>query len=107
MSATPLELWATGQAARDGVADCNIASVTRRGHGRGHGRAAHWVIYPSQVALLGFGAVVQRPWAIHGLLGVRPVVPATLPADHRASDGTTGAGFRHTIDHLLQQPEGG
>ncbi len=63
------------------------------------------VIYPPQVALVGFGRVVERPWAVGGLLGVRPVVTATLSADHRATDGYTGARFLGTLDRLLQAPE--
>ncbi|TVT17191.1 2-oxo acid dehydrogenase subunit E2, partial [Amycolatopsis rhizosphaerae] len=63
------------------------------------------VIYPPQVGLIGFGAVVERPWASGGMLGVRPVVTATLSGDHRASDGATGARLLNTIDGLLQRPE--
>jgi pyruvate dehydrogenase E2 component (dihydrolipoamide acetyltransferase) len=63
------------------------------------------VIYPPQVALVGFGRVAPRPWAVDGLLGVRPVVRATLAADHRASDGHDGARFLAAIDALLQHPE--
>lgn len=63
------------------------------------------VIYPPQVALVGFGKVVERPWAAGGMLGVRPVVTASLAADHRATDGYTGARFLDAIDRLLQQPE--
>jgi pyruvate dehydrogenase E2 component (dihydrolipoamide acetyltransferase) len=63
------------------------------------------VIYPPQVALVGFGAVVERPWAVDGLLGVRPVVTATLAADHRASDGAIGARLLNRVDRLLQKPE--
>ncbi len=63
------------------------------------------VIHPPQVALVGFGAVVERPWADHGMLGVRPVVTATLSADHRATDGAVGARFLTAIDRLLQRPE--
>jgi pyruvate dehydrogenase E2 component (dihydrolipoamide acetyltransferase) len=63
------------------------------------------VIYPPQVALVGFGKIVERPWAIRGLIGVRPTVRATLAADHRASDGRDGARFLGTIDRLLQHPE--
>ena len=63
------------------------------------------VIYPPQVALVGFGAVVERPWAVDGLLGVRPVVTASLAADHRATDGAIGARFLNRIDRLLQKPE--
>ena len=63
------------------------------------------VIYPPQVALVGFGAVKQRPWAVHGLLGVRPIVIATLAGDHRATDGHRGGLFLAAIDRLLQKPE--
>ena len=63
------------------------------------------IIYPPQVALVGFGKVTERPWAVNGLLGVRPVVTATLAADHRATDGHYGARFLTEVDRLLQQPE--
>ncbi|ARF53393.1 2-oxo acid dehydrogenase subunit E2 [Streptomyces gilvosporeus] len=63
------------------------------------------VIYPPQVALVGFGRIVERPWAVDGLLGVRPVVTATLSADHRATDGAVGARYLTAVDRLLQSPE--
>ena len=63
------------------------------------------VIYPPQVAIVGFGKVAERPWASDGMLGVRTVVRATLAADHRASDGHDGARFLATLDRLLQAPE--
>ncbi len=65
----------------------------------------HGVIYPPQVALVGFGAVRERPWAIDGMLGVRPAVVATLAADHRASDGHAGGRFLTLIERRLQKPE--
>ncbi len=63
------------------------------------------VIYPPQVALVGFGRVGDQPVAVDGMLGVRPVVRATLSADHRVSDGHSGASFLATIERLLQNPE--
>ena len=63
------------------------------------------VIYPPQVALVGFGKIVERPWAVNGLLGIRPVVVTTLAADHRATDGYTGGRFLTAIAQLLQRPE--
>jgi pyruvate dehydrogenase E2 component (dihydrolipoamide acetyltransferase) len=63
------------------------------------------VIYPPQVALVGFGKVVDRPWAVDGMLTVRPVVTATLAADHRASDGHRGGLYLDAVDRLLQVPE--
>ncbi|MDF3292607.1 dihydrolipoamide acetyltransferase family protein [Streptomyces silvisoli] len=67
--------------------------------------AVFGVIYPPQVALVGFGRVVTRPCAVNGLIGARPTVTATLSADHRASDGAIGARFLAAVDRLLQQPE--
>jgi pyruvate dehydrogenase E2 component (dihydrolipoyllysine-residue acetyltransferase) len=67
--------------------------------------AVFGVIYPPQVALVGFGKIVMRPSAVGGLLGVRPTVTATLSADHRASDGAVGAHYLAAVDRLLQQPE--
>ncbi|MFR9799085.1 dihydrolipoamide acetyltransferase family protein [Streptomyces sp. MS06] len=67
--------------------------------------AVFGVIHPPQVALVGFGAVVERPWAEGGLLGVRPVVTATLSADHRATDGAVGARYLSAVDRLLHTPE--
>jgi pyruvate dehydrogenase E2 component (dihydrolipoamide acetyltransferase) len=57
------------------------------------------------VALVGFGKIVEQPWAANGMLGVKPVMMATLAADHRASDGHRGGLFLAAIDRLLQTPE--
>ncbi|MGZ8531313.1 MAG: dihydrolipoamide acetyltransferase family protein [Candidatus Binatia bacterium] len=63
------------------------------------------VIYPPQVALVGFGKISERPMAVHGLLGIRPIIDATLAADHRVSDGHRGGRFLLAVDRLLQEPE--
>lgn len=68
-------------------------------------RVVHGVIYPPQVALVGFGAITERPWAAAGMIGARPAVTVTLAADHRASDGARGARLLNVIDRLLQKPE--
>ncbi|HXG52706.1 MAG TPA: 2-oxo acid dehydrogenase subunit E2, partial [candidate division Zixibacteria bacterium] len=63
------------------------------------------VIYPPQVALVGFGKIVEQPRAVGGLLGIRPTLTASLSADHRASDGHRGGRFLIAVDRLLQEPE--
>jgi pyruvate dehydrogenase E2 component (dihydrolipoyllysine-residue acetyltransferase) len=63
------------------------------------------IIYPPQVALIGFGTPSARPWVAAGQLVVRPVVTMTLAADHRASEGHRGALFLAEIERLLQTPE--
>jgi pyruvate dehydrogenase E2 component (dihydrolipoamide acetyltransferase) len=67
--------------------------------------ALYGVIYPPQVAIVGFGKVVVRPWVIDGAIGPRSVVTITLAADHRVSDGHVGALFLAEIGKLLQEPD--
>ena len=62
------------------------------------------VIYPPQVALIGFGKTMEQPWAENGMLGVRPILMATLAADHRATDGHRGAQFLDALNRHLQEP---
>jgi pyruvate dehydrogenase E2 component (dihydrolipoamide acetyltransferase) len=63
------------------------------------------VIYPPQVALVGFGTPVERPWVVAGEVVARRVLTATLAADHRVSDGHRGALLLADIDRWLQSPE--
>jgi pyruvate dehydrogenase E2 component (dihydrolipoamide acetyltransferase) len=63
------------------------------------------IIYPPQVALVGFGKIVERPWSVHGQITSRSVITATLSADHRVSDGHRGALFLSAVDRLLQEPD--
>ena len=63
------------------------------------------IIYPPQVALVGFGNVRPRPWVENGELKLIPAVTATLAADHRASDGHRGSLFLAEVSALLQQPQ--
>jgi len=63
------------------------------------------VIYPPQVALVGFGKIVERPWSSEGQIVSRPVMTATLSADHRVSDGHRGGLFLAAVDRLLQEPD--
>jgi pyruvate dehydrogenase E2 component (dihydrolipoamide acetyltransferase) len=63
------------------------------------------IIHPPQVAIVGFGSVVERPWAIDGRIEPRPLVSVTLAADHRVTDGRLGAQFLARIRDLLTRPE--
>lgn len=63
------------------------------------------IIYPPQVALVGFGRISERPWAVAGKVDVRPMVTVTLSGDHRATDGHRGGMLLSAIDRFLQSPE--
>ncbi len=63
------------------------------------------VIYPPQVAIVGFGRSALRPWVVEGAVEPRPIVKATLAADHRVSDGHRGALMLAQLADLLQEPD--
>jgi pyruvate dehydrogenase E2 component (dihydrolipoamide acetyltransferase) len=67
--------------------------------------AVFGVIYPPQVALVGFGRMETRPWSEDGKLFTAPLVTASLSADHRASNGIRGARFLAELRERLQHPE--
>lgn len=62
------------------------------------------VIYPPQVALVGFGKITEQPWAAGGMLGVRRVMNTSLAGDHRATNGHRGAQFLDALNRHLQEP---
>lgn len=66
--------------------------------------AVFGIVYPPQVAIVGFGTVAERPWVVNGQVVPRPLVTATLAADHRVTDGHRGGLFLVAIDALLQDP---
>ena len=63
------------------------------------------IIFPPQVAIVGFGRLVERPWISEGQILACPVVTATLAADHRVTDGHRASAFLAAVDRLLQEPE--
>ena len=62
------------------------------------------IIYTPQVAIVGFGKIVERPWVVEGKILPRPVITDTLAGDHRVTDGHRGGLFLAAVDRLLQEP---
>jgi pyruvate dehydrogenase E2 component (dihydrolipoamide acetyltransferase) len=81
------------------------ATITVTSLGEQGVETVYGVIYPPQTAIVGVGKVVTRPWVVDGQVVARPLVQATLSADHRVTDGHKGALFLAELDRLLQEPE--
>lgn len=62
------------------------------------------IIQPPQVAIVGAGGVVARPWIVEGKVVPRQVLTLSLGADHRVTDGRLGAQFLARIAAKLVQP---
>jgi pyruvate dehydrogenase E2 component (dihydrolipoamide acetyltransferase) len=92
----------TGRIRSSEIADptITISSLGERGV-----EVLYGIIYPPQVAIVGFGKVVVRPWVVDGAIGPRSVITMTLSGDHRVTDGHAGALFLAEIGKLLQEPD--
>ncbi len=62
------------------------------------------IINLPEVAILGFGRIVDRPWVVDGSLAVRKVTELTLAFDHRACDGGTAGGFLRFVADCIESP---
>ena len=62
------------------------------------------IINHPEVAILGMGRVLDRPWVVNGELTVRKVTELTLAFDHRACDGGTAGGFLRYVADCLESP---
>jgi pyruvate dehydrogenase E2 component (dihydrolipoamide acetyltransferase) len=59
--------------------------------------------YP-EVAILGMGRIIDRPWVVDGQLAVRKMTQLTLAFDHRACDGGTAGGFLRFVADCIESP---
>jgi pyruvate dehydrogenase E2 component (dihydrolipoamide acetyltransferase) len=100
-----LDLIARTRAGSLKATEISAATITVTSLGDQGVGSVFGVIYPPQVAIVGFGRPAERPWAVGGGLRVAPVVTATLAADHRASDGHRGGLFLAALRELLQNPD--
>ena len=62
------------------------------------------IIQPPQVAIVGAGTVVERPWVVEGKILSRQLVSLSLGADHRVTDGRLGAQFLARLARRLCDP---
>lgn len=81
------------------------ATITVTNLGEDGVEEIYGVIHPPQVAIVGFGGVIDRVVAVGGEPQVHPTLRVTLAADHRASDGRIGGRFLAKVSALLTHPE--
>lgn len=81
------------------------STITVTSIGEGGVEKVFGVIYPPQVAIVGFGSITEQPFAENGKVEVRSVMTTTLAGDHRATDGNTGSKFLMALKKYLQNPE--
>jgi pyruvate dehydrogenase E2 component (dihydrolipoamide acetyltransferase) len=96
------------QRARSGglrSSELSSATITITSLGDRGAEAVQAIIYPPQVAIVGFGRLATKPWVTNERIEARPLVTATLAADHRVTDGHKGGLFLEALRDILQEPE--
>jgi pyruvate dehydrogenase E2 component (dihydrolipoamide acetyltransferase) len=62
------------------------------------------IINHPQVAILGFGRILDRPWVVEGEIRVRKIAQMSFAFDHRIGDGGTAAGFMRAVADAVENP---
>jgi pyruvate dehydrogenase E2 component (dihydrolipoamide acetyltransferase) len=62
------------------------------------------IINHPEVAMLGLGRLIERPWVVRGELAVRTVATLSLVFDHRVCDGDVASGFLTHVARCIEEP---
>jgi 2-oxoisovalerate dehydrogenase E2 component (dihydrolipoyl transacylase) len=62
------------------------------------------IINSPEVAMLGVGRMIDRPWVVDGQLAVRKVMTLSFVFDHRVCDGDVASGFLTYVARCIKEP---
>jgi pyruvate dehydrogenase E2 component (dihydrolipoamide acetyltransferase) len=62
------------------------------------------IINHPEVAILGIGRIIKRPWVVDDEIVARSVTELTLAFDHRVCDGGTAGGFLRFVADCVENP---
>jgi pyruvate dehydrogenase E2 component (dihydrolipoamide acetyltransferase) len=80
------------------------SSFTITNYGHFGGTFATPIINWPDVAILGFGRIVERPWVHRGEIAIRRILSLSLTFDHRVTDGVDAARFLARVARYLEDP---
>lgn len=95
------------QVARDGKAtptELGSGTFTLNNYGVFGVDGSAAIINHPEVAILGVGRIIDKPWVVNGELAVRKVTELTLTFDHRVCDGGTAGGFLRFVADAIENP---
>ncbi|TDL40942.1 dihydrolipoamide acetyltransferase family protein [Kocuria rosea] len=95
------ELARSGKA---GPAELSGSTFTLNNYGVFGTDGAAAIINHPEVAILGIGRIIDRPWVVDGQLAVRKVTQLSLAFDHRVCDGGAAGGFLRMVADAVENP---
>ena len=104
LSAALAQRTAAARSGRLAPAELTGGTITVNNYGMFGVDGSAAIINHPEVAIVGLGRVIDRPWAVGGQLAVRKVTELTLAFDHRVCDGGTAGGFLRYIADCVESP---
>ncbi len=104
LSAALAARTAAARGGRLSPADLTGGTVTVNNYGVFGVDGSAAIINHPEVAIVGMGRIIDRPWVVEGRLAVRKVSQLTLAFDHRVCDGGTAGGFLRMLADYIEQP---
>jgi pyruvate dehydrogenase E2 component (dihydrolipoamide acetyltransferase) len=104
LSAALAERTAAARAGRLTPAELTGGTVTVNNYGVFGVDGSAAIINHPEVAIVGFGRIIDRPWVIDGQVTARKITEITLSFDHRVCDGGTAGGFLRYLADCVEQP---
>ena len=101
------EIQRVTKAAREGrvtQAELTAGTFTLNNYGAFNVDGSAAIINHPQVAILGFGRVIDRAWVVDGELAVRKIAQMSFVFDHRVCDGGTAAAFMRVVADAIESP---
>jgi pyruvate dehydrogenase E2 component (dihydrolipoamide acetyltransferase) len=96
---------AATDAARAGAVEPTRGSFTLNNYGGFGVDGSAAIINHPEVAILGVGRIIQRPWVVDGEVVARYVGQLSLVFDHRACDGAAAGGFLRHVADAVERPQ--
>jgi 2-oxoisovalerate dehydrogenase E2 component (dihydrolipoyl transacylase) len=104
LSAALTSRTAAARAGQLSPADLTGGTITVNNYGVFGVDGSAAIINHPEVAIIGLGRIIDRPWVVDGQLAVRKVTELTLAFDHRVCDGGTAGGFLRQLADYLEDP---
>ena len=104
LSAALAQRTAAARSGRLAPAELTGGTITVNNYGVFGVDGSAAIINHPEVAIVGLGRIIDRPWAVGGQLAVRKVAELTLAFDHRVCDGGTAGGFLRYIADCVESP---
>jgi pyruvate dehydrogenase E2 component (dihydrolipoamide acetyltransferase) len=104
LSAALTSRTAAARAGQLGPAELTGGTITINNYGVFGVDGSAAIINHPEVAIIGLGRIIDRPWVVDGQLAVRKITELTLAFDHRVCDGGTAGGFLRQLADYIEDP---